>query len=275
MSGQRMVPVAWAIMYLDIVANVYPHEDYARREFDRLNARYPEPSRRIIPLYTATASETNACDCAAHSELLQIHRICMDVANCPPVADGDALTVRYVKDLAALVNRSTAAAAQGNASSSDADSTEPASYAAYICVNLTGCETPRDCTEHSYCRSPHNAAAEQHKQETLTLAFQNEGCAASVAPAAAPHSPPENCTCKYYCGTLHETGCPAAAPATPSKLPKELVWYDAVGKRTVYLSCRYFIMACDYDELKTVAIEQERRIAELEREKAELKARIK
>ena len=44
---------------------------------------------------------------ACRFELRTIHSICLDAANCPPVTPEDKVTVRYVKDLAHLVNSQT------------------------------------------------------------------------------------------------------------------------------------------------------------------------
>ena len=43
-------------------------------------------------------------DEVAHSELIAIHRILMDVAGCPPIQERDTLTIRLLKDLCSLVN---------------------------------------------------------------------------------------------------------------------------------------------------------------------------
>lgn len=45
---------------------------------------------------------------ALQSELEQIHTICLNVADCPPIAESDTRTVRYVKDMAHLINRLSA-----------------------------------------------------------------------------------------------------------------------------------------------------------------------
>lgn len=39
-----------------------------------------------------------------HEELLAIHAICMDVANCPEEKEGDTLTVKMVKRMAIFIN---------------------------------------------------------------------------------------------------------------------------------------------------------------------------
>ena len=57
------------------------------------------------------ADETEHAILASLRELQSIHAICLDVANCPPVAPTDSLTLRYVKDLAHLVNSLSESAA--------------------------------------------------------------------------------------------------------------------------------------------------------------------
>ena len=42
------------------------------------------------------------------SEIEQIHTICLNVADCPPIVESDTRTVRYVKDMAHLINRLSA-----------------------------------------------------------------------------------------------------------------------------------------------------------------------
>ena len=43
---------------------------------------------------------------AAHAELLEIHRIGMCIAECPPIKDTDTITVRMVKEMAIRLNNS-------------------------------------------------------------------------------------------------------------------------------------------------------------------------
>lgn len=38
-------------------------------------------------------------------EVEQIHEVCMNVADCPPIKVSDTFTVRYVKGMAQLINR--------------------------------------------------------------------------------------------------------------------------------------------------------------------------
>lgn len=42
---------------------------------------------------------------AAQHELEQIHEICLNIADCPPVIESDTRTVRYLKDMAHLINK--------------------------------------------------------------------------------------------------------------------------------------------------------------------------
>jgi hypothetical protein len=39
-----------------------------------------------------------------HAELIQIHTICMGIADCPPVTENDSMTVRMVKQMAQRIN---------------------------------------------------------------------------------------------------------------------------------------------------------------------------
>ena len=126
-----------------------------------------------------------------------------------------------------------------------------------------------------------NAAADQHKQG-ITALPSNEGCAASVAPAAVPYYPPAQ-TCSAIISTgdggFIMTDDKAAAPGTPSRLPlsraQVIVWCDFALTRNCW------DVAIDHKRINQlrdqalIAVEQEQRIGTLECENAELKARMK